>query len=140
MCLVVNPRKKRPTKVTTVYKEVYIRTDGSIITQYMGETVKPGWLKAERPLTRARLKARLKKDRTNQDDCTIIEEGAIHAHSKPQYHRQYSTLLKCKAYPRDFIAHGISGDVCYRKIFIPAEEIIRVLQECIEDKEAKSFT
>lgn len=120
MCLTRNNERLAPKRTRTVYKLVTVVLDDmydgpgpNVRTVYQRTLVLAGWLVAN-----GRVAGRKR-----------VGAGAIHAYTtlKLAKSRRRGTVIKCEAFPGDFIAWGIRGDVAYKRILVDKQELRRVI-------------
>lgn len=122
MCLSVNVEKtkkfSRKGKVKIKIKKQVRINDELILTPYRYTAIEAGWLKAEFPIERVTVK-------NGYASASRIEGGAIHAYIGDDKLSPAYETLDCWAYAEDYIASG-NVDICFKKIWIPIEEIERL--------------
>lgn len=137
MCLVVI-NKDVPTERTTVYK-VVIEYNGLFLSPFYKFQYKAGWNEA---LHNAKIRSlfnpsrfiKSEKIKENMRNVSILQEGALHCFYDISSAQEFMTsdwriLLKGYAEPEDFVAWGNSGDIAFKKIYIPQEEFIKALSK-----------
>lgn len=118
-----------PKKITMVkYLRVRELTDEyglptgeyDIVTPYLNFPVEGGWLKPRRK--NSKLKEKLPR---------CINGGCIHAYlEEVKFSKEYGHryAVKCWAYKHDIIAIGKKKDVAVEKLWIPIEELDRIIK------------
>ena len=130
MCLqIVN--KESPTEKMVVYKlcEVIVNEATEnlpksiiLLSAFFKKEIKAGWYEAEGT-------PKIVRD-NDFKYIRIIKEGIIHCYTEvPCIAFTNIILLKCYALPEDFIAWGTNNEIGFKRIFVPKEEIERVLNE-----------
>ncbi len=105
----------------TVYKMLeYSSLYQKFVTPYRREPINGcGWFEA-------RLDACLQADIKHTQK---VNGGAIHGYFEDIiYMPNGCILIKCEAYPKDFIALGKHKDICFKKIFISKTAILNAVK------------
>ncbi len=125
MCLHVDAKKTEAFKQVgkrkiPLQKVLNFSLDTGLTTWIMDSPVEAGWLKAENPIDRIKIKS-------GRPNKTTIDGGAIHAYSSKEDLKGISNeVVKCWAYAEDFIACDSNSELTFKKIWIPIEEVERI--------------
>lgn len=122
MCLAINTDntnrfknryKNTPKTKIKIQKLVRIDLDG-VCSPFYNTDIEGGWLKPAKTFY----------------DSKYVEGGAIHCYSikykaLPEHNQ---AILNCWAYAEDFIGQNASEHMAFKKIWVPIEEIERVIK------------
>lgn len=136
MCLIVNDKIDSPTEPIIVYKVAKILENPStknlsanhkLFSPFCTKEIKVGWYKAEEELKLYKIRNNLSQINQGAIHCyTVEKEAKFTKELLDSFYDCPHIVLKCEAYPEDFVAFGIDNDVCYKQIFISDSEFNKI--------------